>query len=434
MAERAGAMTGPSGEGRHLRSLLIITPNFWPETFRINEVAEVLVAKGVRVTVLTGQPNYPEGRTYPGYRAWRAGWTTTTFGVRVARVPVVTRGAAGPFRLAVSYAAFLASISTIGPIVLHRQRFDAILYYGVSPLLPAWGGFWLRLLKRAPFALWVQDLWPGNVDAVGFHLGRSVLVPLRWLMRGVYRGSDAVLIASRGFDKDIRLVAGADIATTYQPNPAELSVMATSAPPPATGTDRFDIVFAGNLGRAVGIDTILDAAALCLPDPAIRFRLVGGGSMRDHCAAEIARRGLTNTVLEDRVPADEMPAILGSASALIIMLGRSHTMSLSLPSKTATYLASGRPLLVSADGETARVVEEAGAGYCVPAQDAVALADAIRRLKALPAAAREAMGASGRRYCEQNFEPGQLGSRLIASLEAMMERRAAARTPTRRRP
>jgi len=430
-------MSGPSRVRNRLRSLLIITPNFWPETFRINEVAEVLVGKGIRVTVLTGQPNYPEGRAYPGYRAWHAGWATTPFGAEVARVPVVTRGAAGPFRLAVSYAAFLASISTIGPVLLHRQRFDAILYYGVSPLLPALGGFWLRLLKRAPFALWVQDLWPGNLNAAGFKLGRTILVPLRWLMRCIYRQSDSILVVSRGFAKDIRVVAGADIATTYQPNPAELSVMAAapSRPWPADNAARpFDVVYAGNLGRAVGIDTVLDAAHHCLPDPTIRFRLVGSGSLRDYCAAEIVRRGLTNTVLADRVPVEEMPAILGNASALVVTLVRSHTMALSLPSKTATYMAAGRPLLVSADGETARIVEEAGAGYCVPAEDAAGLADAIFRLKALPDAAREAMGVAGRHYCERHFEPEQLGAQLIANLEAMIEGHRAARQPARRGP
>jgi glycosyltransferase involved in cell wall biosynthesis len=428
-------MTGSPGEGPRLRSLLIVTPNFWPETFRINEVAEVLAAAGIRVTVLTAQPNYPEGRVYAGYRAWHAGWTTTPFGVPVARVPVVTRGGAGLFRLALSYAAFFASVATIGPVLLRGRRFDAILYYGVSPIVPALAAFWLRWLKRVPLALWVQDLWPGNVDAAGFRLGSPVLVPLRRLVRCIYRRSDAVFVASHGFDRDIPHIAGADIATAYQPNPAELSVMAAfEAPPtpsPVTGAEPFDVVFAGNLGRAVGVDTILDAAARCLTDAGIRFRLIGGGSMRDHCAAEIARRGLTNTVLEDRVPAERMPAILGDASALLITLVRSHSMNLSLPSKTATYMASGRPILASADGETARVVGEAGAGYCVPAEDAAALADAIRRMKALPTADREAMGAAGRRYCEAHFEPRQLGARLVANIEAMMARYAAAGTRTR---
>jgi glycosyltransferase involved in cell wall biosynthesis len=431
-------MTGSPGIRRPLRSLLIVTPNFWPETFRINEVAEVLAATGIRVTVLTGQPNYPEGRTYPGYAAWRAGWTTTPFGVRVARVPVVTRGTAGPIRLALSYAAFFASIASIGPILLRGRRFDAILYYGVSPIVPALAACWLRLLKGTPFALWVQDLWPGNLDAAGFRLGSPVLVPLRRLMRCIYRRSDAVLVASRGFDEDIRLVAGADIATTYQPNPAEVAVMdglpASPVPGSGAGSETFDVVFAGNLGRALGIDTILDAATRCLPDAGIRFRLVGGGSMRGYCADEIARRGLTNTVLEDRVPAAQMPAILAGASALLITLVRSHSMNLSLPSKTATYMASGRPIIVSADGETSRIVEEAGAGYAVPAEDAAALADAIQRMKALPGPAREAMGAAARRYCEAHFEPRHLAARLVANLEAMMERYAAAANGGRRRP
>jgi glycosyltransferase involved in cell wall biosynthesis len=419
-----------AGVAHHaLRRLLIVTPNFWPETFRINEVAEVLVGLGVSVTVLTGQPNYPEGTAYPGYRAAGMGWSTTPFGVEVARVPVITRGRGGAVRLAASYTAFLASVGALGPALLRGRRFDAILFYGVSPMVPALAGLWLRWIKDAPFALWVQDLWPGNISAAGFRTGRLIDRLLRGMVRSVYRRSDAVLVVSRAFTEDIVAIAGRDVACVYQPNPAELAVMdGPRAPPPAPGDDLFEVVFAGNLGRAVGLRTLLGAASLCLPDPSIRFRVVGAGSMRDWCAAEMVRLGLANTVLDDRVPAHEMPAILGAASALVVTLVRSHAMELSVPSKTATYLASGRPLIVAADGETARIVAEAGAGLCVPAQDPAALAAAIRRLKALPAAERDAMGKAGRAYCEQHFEPRKLGAQLVRNLETMMDQRRATRS------
>lgn len=404
--------------------VLIIALHFWPEPFRINEVAALLAEQGTAVTVLTGQPNYPEGKVYRGYRAGGAGWSATPFGVDVVRVPIVPRGRAGPFRLACTYASFLVSSCLAGSFLLRGRKFDAILFYGVSPTVLALVGFWFRRLKKAPFALWVQDLWPGSLDAVGYRYGPRADRVLTSIVGYIYRHCDAILVASRGFASDVRRVARRDIDCIYHPNPAEISVMeAQSAPTPKPGSFKpFEVLFAGNLGRAVGLETILETAGALACDATVRFRIVGGGSRRNWLVEEIARRGLTNIVVDDRVDPALMPQVLETASALVITLVRSPAMELSLPSKTATFLASGKPLLVSADGEVSRVVGEAGAGLCAPAQDPVGLADAIKRLQALPEEKRRAMGAAGRAYCERNFEPRDLAGRLSRHLQVAVER------------
>ncbi len=408
---------------RKLQRLLIITPHFWPETFRINEVAQILASQGISVTVLTGQPNYPEGRVYGGFSAYGAGLAGTSFGVTVARVPVIPRGKDGGFQLLLSYVSFLVSSCLMGAFLLRRRKFDAILFYGVSPILLAVVGLWFKRLKNAPLALWVQDLWPGSLGAAGYRVSPLLTRVLEYAVGLIYRGSDLILMASNAFAIDIRKISGRDIRCVYHPNPAEIEVVDR----PST-TDRFtkdgpfEVLFAGNLGRASGLDTMLEAARLLRSDPLIRFRLIGGGSRRHWLEQEIKRLGLTNITVENRVPPHAMPAILSRASALLVMLTRSPAMALSLPSKTSTYMASGTPLIVSADGETARIVTEARVGLCVAAQDATALVAAIRRLQSLPENERTMMAEAGKAYSRKWFDPYRLAARLAEHLQDAMER------------
>lgn len=406
---------------RKLQRLLIITPHFWPETFRINEVAQMAAASGASITVLTGQPNYPEGKIYPGFRALGAGLEKGAAGVEIARVPVISRGAGSGVRLFLSYLSFLVSSCIVGTVLLRGRKFDSVLFYGVSPILLAFAGLWFRKLKRAPLALWVQDLWPSSLGAVGFRLNPLLNRVLEHFVRRIYRGSDAILIASRGFAIDIERVCRGRVDCIYHPNPAELAVLAMAPPPSAKDDDVFEVLFAGNLGRASGLETVLEAAQILRADRSISFRLLGAGSRRRWLEQEISRRELPNVTLEDRVPSSAMPSVLARASALLITLAKSPAMALSLPSKTTTYMASGIPLIVSADGETARVVKEAGAGLCASAQDADALAQAIKCLQGLSAPERAAMGRAAKAYSLQWFEPSRLACRLVEHLQTAME-------------
>jgi len=403
-----------------LKRLLVVTPSFWPETFRINEVVASLGARNVSVCVLTGLPNYPEGKIYDGYRR-NYPKSEQACGAVIIRVPNIPRGKGRIADLAISSGSFLFNACALGPWRLRGQQFDAILCYGVSPILVALAGIWLRRWFKTPLVLWVQDLWPGSLTAANI---RTSSIVERIIGKGVgwiYRASDAVLIASPGFASDIELRAGKPMTCIYHPNPAEQAVFDAAADLSQPDVIPFEIVFAGNLGRALSLATILDAAQNLAQDQAIRFRLVGEGSMSNWLREEVSRRGLSNVIIEGKRDAKAMPAIYQRASALLLTLPKNSTMELSLPSKTPTYLASGRPIIVAADGETARIVSEAGAGICVPAEDSQALARAIRQLRDMPAETRRQMGAAGRAYAHANFAPDLLADRLVGHLQAAID-------------
>ncbi|HVL56936.1 MAG TPA: glycosyltransferase family 4 protein [Burkholderiaceae bacterium] len=400
-------------------NVLILTQYFWPETFRINEVALSLREAGADVTVLTGQPNYPEGRIFDGYRGW--GLQRESFdGIPVYRVPMAPRGSGSGVRLAINYLSFAASASVLGPWQLRGRKVDVIFVYGISPILQAIAGIVLKWVKRATLVVWVQDLWPQSLQATGFVHNPLILRAVGVVVRGIYRFSDLLLVQSPAFVEEVAALAARE-KIAYHPNPGELALQrrdAPIAPCPIRFEPAFNVVFAGNLGSAQAVDVIVDAAERLKGHAGIRFVLVGAGSRADWIRQEIARRGLDNVDLPGRLPPEAMPAVLARASVLLVTLARSDVFRLTVPSKLQAYLAAGKPILAALDGEGARVVAEAGAGVCVPAEDPAALADAVLALAARPQRELDAMGARARAYYDAHFAPDLLARRLLSVFAA----------------
>lgn len=411
--------------------ILVLSQYFWPETFRITEVAQSLRETGCDVTVLTGQPNYPEGVVAAGYSAASL-CTQIHDGLTIYRVPLVPRGRGSALRLVLNYLSFVVSAAVFGPWLLRGQRFDAILVYAPSPILQAIPAIWLAWLKRAKLVTWVQDLWPESLSATGFVSSPKILGAVSAVVRWIYRRNDLLLVQSQAFVAPVASMAG-HMPVVYHPNPGELAFSAAQAEQPSALQlgPGFNVVFAGNLGTVQALDTVLAAAQLLRDEPGLRFILVGSGRQGEWMRQEIERLGLENVRMVGRFPPSDMPGILAQASALLVSLVRDPIMSQTVPSKVQAYLAAGRPIIAALDGEGARVVAEAGAGVACPAGDARALADAVRQLCGAPPQERERMAQSGRAYYEQHFEPAVLAARLKQILAETVSGRLVVGTDTK---
>ena len=402
--------------------VLILSQYFWPESFRINEVAGSLRQAGCEIAVLTGQPNYPDGKVFPGYRALRSGREQHPAGYTIYRVPIVPRGSAKGWQLALNYLMFVVSASLRGRWLLRGQRFDVILVYAPSPILQAIPGIFLKRPLRASLVTWIQDLWPESLAVAGFVSNPWLLERVGSLVRWIYQGCDLLLVQSEAFVPAVESMAGG-VPVRYQPNPGEL----TSGVSPATAGGSvtlepgFNVVFAGNFGTVQALDTVLDAAERLLSHPDVRIVLVGSGSRYSWLVEQVDSRKLTNIQFIARLPPEAMPAVFLQASALLASLVRSPTMSKTIPSKVQAYLASGRPIIASLDGEGARVVAEAGAGLTCAAEDSAALADRILRLRAMPQGELQRMGEAGRAYYRAHFDPGVLTQKLLAHFRDLGE-------------
>jgi len=408
--------------------ILIVTQYFWPEEFRINDLALGLRERGHEVTVLTGKPNYPGGRYFPGYGFFRRARETFE-GIAVIRVPLVPRGRGGGVRLAINYLSFAAIASLVAPFRV-GGGFDAILVYEPSPVTVGLPALVLKAVKRAPVLFWVQDLWPESLEATGAVRARWALRMVERMVRFIYRGCDRILVQSRGFVEPVERCGASADRVRYFPNSAEPLYRPlephADVPERAALPQGFRVMFAGNIGAAQDFATILAAAGELASEPSIHWIVLGEGRMSDWVRAEVARRGLQSRVhLLGRHPVESMPRWFSCADAMLVTLRREPIFAYTIPTRIQSYLACARPIVAALDGEGARVIEESGAGIAVPAEDARALAEAVRSLARLTPQARERMGLAGRRYFEEHFERERLLSRLERWMRELDEEKVA---------
>jgi len=398
--------------------ILIVTQYFWPENFRVNDLATALKARGHRVTVLTGKPNYPGGTFFPGYGFFARG-SDDFDGIPVIRVPLVPRGPGGGLRLAINYLSFALFASVAAPFRC-RDEYDVIFVYEVSPITVALPALVLRLIRRTPVLLWVLDLWPESLSATGAIRNRTALAAVSRLVRLIYRWSDRVLVQSRAFEARVAGMGVPARKIAYFPNWAEslFDAPAPAARPPVPLPPGFRVVYAGNVGAAQDFPAVLAAAALLRSRQDIHWIIVGEGRMHGWVEREIGKRGLAGTVhLAGAYPLASMPALFGEADVMLVSLRKDPIFALTIPGKLQSYLAAGRPVVGMLDGEGARIVRESGAGLACDAERPEALAQQVLELCAMPREVREEMGRRGRAYYGEHFAR----ERLLARLEELME-------------
>jgi glycosyltransferase involved in cell wall biosynthesis len=398
--------------------ILLVSQYFFPEAFIINDLVRHLAALGHQVTVLTGKPNYPQGTVYDGYRLGGIQRERYAGEVDVIRLPLLPRGKGGGLRLAANYLSFAVSGLVLAPRLLRGRSFDAILVFAISPITQAIPAILLKWLKKAHLAVWVQDLWPESVSATGFVRNPWLLKAIGRLVKSIYAGSDTLLVQSRAFTEPVARYARKD-KIVYYPNSFEDNSQKaagdTLVPRHLLDTldTRFCLVFAGNLGTAQALGTLVGAAERLRHLPDLKLVIVGSGSMQSWLEQQKTEKALDNLLLAGRFPPEAMGPIFRRAKGLVVTLKRDEIFSCVIPSKIQAYLAAGRPIVAALDGEGAKVVEEARAGLTCPAEDAEALAGCIEKLQAMNAAERDAMGRSGRAYFLEQFEMAAQARRLI---------------------
>jgi len=364
-----------------------VTQWFDPEPNIVKGIAFVraLEAAGHQVTVVTGLPNYPDGKIYPGYRL-RLIHYETLGGVKVVRLPLYPSHDRSSLRRSMNFLSFF--ISAFLYMLFRRSRFD--LAYVYHP--PITVGL-AAACAGVPFVLDVQDLWPDTIAATGMRRASKLVRPLGWCCSFVYRRSLAIVTQSEGIRSALmdRGVPAGKITVIRNWADANLPDVAKMA---ETG-NTFTVVYGGNLGRAQQLEHLLEAAAILIAErPEIRIKLYGSGvegaSLREAAKA----RGLKNVHFAGRVPQSEAVHAFAAADALLLHLGDDPLFSITIPSKTQFYLAMGRPIIAAVNGEAGHMLRSSGASIVVPPADARALATAIAEMADIPRERREAMGRS----------------------------------------
>jgi glycosyltransferase involved in cell wall biosynthesis len=406
--------------------LLVVTQVFWPENFRINDLVTELVRRGHEVTVLTGLPNYPEGELFPSYRRDASRYMKFN-GAEIVRVPILLRGR-NRLRLVLNYLSYAMSAAMLGAWKLRGRRFDAIFVYEPSPVTVGIPAVVLRKLKRAPVVFWVLDLWPDTLEAVGVVRSKLLLSVVGKVVSFIYDRCDLILAQSRSFIPQIAKYCRDHKRIAYFPNWAETlfdSRSAVGASEVPLLSNSFNVMFAGNIGEAQDFPAILAAAELLKEHPDIRWLLVGDGRMAPWVQQEILRRDLKERVLMlGRHPVEKMPAFYRRAHALLVSLRNEPIFAMTIPGKLQSYLAAGVPIIAMLNGEGADLVRRSDSGIVCSAGDFRGLAAAVLQLSSLPKERRDEMGRNAVRVSADEFDRGELITRLEAWLNGLV---AAAR-------
>ena len=400
--------------------ILIVSQYFWPENFRINELSISLKEKGHKVTVLTGQPNYPEGSFFKGYGFLRKNKENYN-GVEIIRVPIIPRGKGGALRLLINYLSYVLSAVILGPF-LCRKKYDILFVYGLSPATVAIPAIFIKKIQSTSLILWIQDLWPESIAAVGITNSKKILNCVGLMVRFIYSHCDRILIQSKSFKSSVEKYSYKSDNIYFFPNSAEELYQPIEpkldSPESKLIPSGFRVMFAGNIGAAQGFSTILDAAYLLKEHKDIQWVILGDGRMREWVETEIKKRKLEETFhLLGRHPIETMPHFFSFADTLLVTLKKDPIFSLTIPGKIQSYLACSKPVIAALDGAGAEVVEESKAGIVCPPDDSNKLSEAVLKMYNMSEKQRKNMGENGRKYFETFFE----GKMLVSKLEAWME-------------
>jgi colanic acid biosynthesis glycosyl transferase WcaI len=403
--------------------ILIVSQYFWPENFRINDLALALKEKGHAVTVLTGMPNYPAGRVYDGY-GWWSKRQDVMQGIPIFRVPLFVRRKSKSWHLILNYLSFMFSACILGPRLLWKQKFDIVFIAQYSPVTVAIPAILISSLKSAGLIMWVQDLWPDSLSAAGAIRSEKILSIVGYVVKWIYHKCDRILVQSKGFIEPAVKVGAEREKVSYFPNWAEALYQPMVLEPsarectelPSTG---FVVMFAGNFGVAQSLDTIVKAAEL-LRDKNIHWVLLGDGRRRSWLDSEVQSKCLKNVHVLGGRPMETMPRYFSLADAMLVTLKDDPVMTATIPGKVQSYLACGKPIIGALNGSGAAVISDSRAGYCVPSDDYQGLANSVLKMSELSAAELQEMGECSLSYYRNNFDRDMLVSQLDGCMHEML--------------
>lgn len=396
------------------KHILIYSQYFYPEQFRINDIATSLDKKGYKVSVVTGIPNYPEGKFFEGF-SWNKRRFETWKNIDIYRMPIIPRGKTG-IGLILNYLSFV-----ITSVILQYKlpkNIDAIFTYEVSPMTQALPAIWLSKKLNVKHTLYVMDLWPENVVAVTGLKNKFFIKLINYMVDYIYQNTDLILTSSKSFKDSIISKRVPKEKIEFWPQYAEDIYSKKDkdnsyVEVPELNTLSF--VFAGNVGFAQGLE-ILPKAAKKLKDESlkVKFVIIGDGRAKENLINLISEFDVNDYFLFiERQPAEKIPYYLAKFDIALITLNANEIFSQTIPAKIQSLMACGKPLLVSADGEVQEIINESKAGLVSSAGNIECLVNNIKMFLEMDTGSIEQMGENATRYSNDNYNK----EKLLVSLE-----------------
>ena len=386
------------------KKILIVTQHFWPENFRINDISEHLCGQGYNLTVLTGIPNYPEGKTYQSYKENPNNFSNYN-GVNVVRVPVLPRGST-KISLMLNYLSFIFFASLFGWWKLRNYNFDRIFVFGVSPPTVCIPAIFLSKIKGVKITFWILDIWPETLEAVNIISNRIFLNLIGAIVRKIYKQCDKILFTC----EEAKLLVQERI-----PNTTKLGILPNWTEPiynkqmlvkkeTNSRDSRFRITFAGNIGAAQNFDLIVETAYSLRSMP-ILWEIVGSGRYFENLNERVMKLKMQEYFkLNGRVDPEDLVEIYEQSDALLISLHKHPAFNVTVPGKFQSYLVFGKPILGFIDGATNELINDNNIGFAADPSKPENILDIVVKLVATSSEERKQMGECARKLADKEFD------------------------------
>ncbi len=386
--------------------ILVICQYYYPEPFRITDICEELVKQGHSVTVVAGTPNYPMGEIYQGYQNGNKADEIIN-GVTVHRCITAPRKTGTINRVRNYFSYPRQSKKYVKKL---KDDFDVVFVNQLSPVMMAEAGIAYKRKHNKKLVLYCMDLWPESLCIGGIKKGSVIYKLFNSISRKIYRAADSILVTSQSFKEHLsKNFSIEENKISYLPQYAEEQFLEVKE---KQQTEEFNLLFAGNIGMAQSMETVISAARI-LKDEKILFHIVGDGSEFEKSKASAV--DLTNVIFYGRKPLEEMPKYYDMADAVLLTLTDDPIISLTLPGKVQAYMAAGRPIIGAIGGEAATLINGVQGGYCGKPEDAEELASNIRKLIASGKASE--IGSINRIYYKENFSKEHFINNLCEHLK-----------------
>ena len=398
--------------------ILIVSQYFWPENFKINDLCIELQKKGNEVVVLTGKPNYPSGKYYNGYKFW--GFQSEYYeNISIRRVPLFSRKNGNNFNLFLNYMSYVFFASIY--VLFNKNKFDIIFCYAVSPITIAIPGILAKYLYKSKFYIWIQDLWPESTYVNNRIENSFFKFLLNRMVSFIYSKSDRIYIQSETMRIPIQKKMKKNKINNkiiFLPNWAEdfyyKKINNKYKYSSLIPDDKFTILFAGNIGSGIDVNSIIKTIEILKNHRNIKFIFIGDGSEKKYLQQSISEKKIDNNVIFiRRHQATEMPYFYKLADVLFTSFRSEKFYSYILPSKIPTYMASGKPILVMANGQASATIKEAKCGFTVPSGDFKSLAAKILILSEMDKENLKNLGVNGRNYSIKNFSKLKIVNKIL---------------------
>ena len=375
--------------------ILVVCQHYWPEPYPLADTCEELVRRGHEVHVITGVPNYPMGYIYDEYKDGK-NRVQERNGVKITRTFTIGRRKNILFRM-LNYFSFAIS-STIHALGM-KEEYDVVYTNQTSPVMMVSAAMAYAKKWKKKCVLYCMDLWPASLAAGGIGQDSPIYKIFGVISGWLYRKADRILITSQMFRDYFMGEFGIDMEKIgYLPQYADSTF---DVLPPREYDGKVNLMFAGNIGNAQSIPTILNAAKELSHRKELCWHIVGDGSELDNLKQMAQNLSLENVIFHGRKPLEEMPRYYAMADAMLLTLTADPFISMTLPGKAQTYMAVGKPILAAADGEIPAVLRESACGFCAKAEDAKGLAQAVEKF--LDCGDRAALGRNAREYYLKHF-------------------------------